>query len=267
MNPDEPSLGERKKLVFLHIPKTAGQSIRQELRRAFGRERESPVWTKTRARAHGGTCFPDPGRYDLYSGHIDWHDLDEQLRGPRVVFTVLRAPRERLASFYFYQLANSADVAPPARAGGRRPHRLESIRSLSVDDYLANPSLERRDRIDAAYDNVQTRYLATRRLHSIRDLPTADAGEAMLTRAVANAAGLDLVCTIDTLARVEALVRAEFGFEIAVTRRFANRGTVPVGRSRFEELCARIHSPRTRDRIEEMCALDDRLLAALVEEA
>lgn len=249
-----------KKLIFLHIPKTAGQSIRQELRRAFGRHRESPVKTKSLARKYGGTCFPDPDRHDLYSGHIDWHDLEDRIPGPKVVFTVLRDPRERLASFYFYQFANAVDLEGMVE---RDRKRLHAMRTLSVDDFLANPDIDDRARIDVGYDNVQARFLATRQLHLSNRRPGhVDDGE-IISRAVENARTLDLVCTIDRLDRVEELVAREFGYTISVTTRFANRGSVEPGKSRFAELVARVKERRTRDRIEEMCALDDRLLAEL----
>ncbi|WP_430450438.1 hypothetical protein [Rhodophyticola sp.] len=60
-------------IVFLHIPKTAGQTIHSELARVVGAKAVSPVRVHTQA-ARGVAQMP-PG-YRLYSGHIDWEALD-----------------------------------------------------------------------------------------------------------------------------------------------------------------------------------------------
>lgn len=58
-------------IVFLHIPKTAGQAIHNGLITAVGgREHVSPV------RIHTQSADQYPAGYRLYSGHLDWDHID-----------------------------------------------------------------------------------------------------------------------------------------------------------------------------------------------
>ena len=91
-----------KKVAFLHIPKTAGQSVHSELTKIYGNARTSPVRVHHQASSDGQF----PNGYDLYSGHLDWCRLRET-QTDAFAFTVLRDPFERIASFYFY-LRNKA---------------------------------------------------------------------------------------------------------------------------------------------------------------
>lgn len=92
-------------IVFLHIPKTAGQAIHNALTHVVGgQEHVSPV--RVNWQANGGSTMP-PG-YRLYSGHIDWVDLETL--PPSFVFTVLRDPRERIASYYFYMVREAQEM-------------------------------------------------------------------------------------------------------------------------------------------------------------
>ena len=86
-----------KRLVFLHIPKTAGQTVHFELLRVFGSNNISPVRVHTQSPE---TSFPDADRYSVFSGHLDWDDIERVAR-PRVIFSVLREPAERIAEFLF----------------------------------------------------------------------------------------------------------------------------------------------------------------------
>ena len=83
----------RAPIVFLHIPKTAGQTVHNELARAVGQQGVSPI------RVHGQAPTPDdqlPKGHRFYSGHIDWLALD-QIEKPRFVFSILRDPRGKIS--------------------------------------------------------------------------------------------------------------------------------------------------------------------------
>ncbi|MDA9019754.1 sulfotransferase family protein [Flavimaricola sp.] len=84
-------------IVHLHMPKTAGQAIHHELTRCVGKRSFSPIRVHS-AVPNGTTNLPQC--YLLHSGHIDGLDIDT-LPPDRFVFSVLRDPLERIASFYF----------------------------------------------------------------------------------------------------------------------------------------------------------------------
>jgi len=204
-------------IVFLHIPKTAGQTIHSELTRVVGAKAVSPVRVHTQAGP--GTEQLPPG-YRLYSGHIDWEALDT-LPEPRFVFTVLRDPLERIASFYFYlrrqaEGLSADELASPARTGMRMA--LE----LSPDDYFfGNETPARRKFILDHYHSHYCAYLATRKLRGysqVADLPRP----ALVKRAVVAARGLDGVYSVDGLERLEQDLKTRLDISVNLTGRFVN---------------------------------------------
>lgn len=88
------------KVAFLHIPKTAGTSIRVALQEAFGADNcyvlgLNEPWQEFRknAKAHADT--------PVLAGHFTMNDI-RRVPGPRKTFTVLRDPVERVLSWYGY---------------------------------------------------------------------------------------------------------------------------------------------------------------------
>lgn len=250
-----PGLPPDAPIVFLHIPKTAGQTIHSELARVVGRQAVSPVRVHTEA-GPGAAQLP-PG-YRLYSGHIDWEALDT-LPAPRFVFTVLRDPLERIASFYFYLRrqagALSADeLASPARTGMRMA--LEH----GPDAYFFGGPPQWRRFIDDHYHSTYCAYLATRRLRgyaSVSDWPC----DRLVDRAVTAARGLDGVYTVDGLGRLERDMRDRLGVELHLAGRFVNASPGRRDSSQWARLEAMLERDESRDRLRRF-ALADRMLMA-----
>jgi hypothetical protein len=86
---------QKVSVIFLHIPKTAGQSVHGFLHAQFQPEEFCPA-------RENFQLLPIPierlQKYRLFSGHLDWSLLDA-VPEPRFVFTVLRRPIERILSF------------------------------------------------------------------------------------------------------------------------------------------------------------------------
>lgn len=246
-----------KRLVFLHIPKTAGQTVHFEFERVFGKDAISPIRVHTQSPK---TSFPEPDKYQVFSGHIDWHDIDV-VSAPKVVFSVLRDPRERLASFFFYLRSkrknlSDSEIEQPQHRG----IRLAS--TLSADDYFGEQDFPEREFLDDHYDNFYVNYFASRRMRgrkSVADLtPTA-----RIAQAAENARAIDLVCMTNQLDLVENLIEREFGKSIKLQGRYANVGPQSEKSSRFEALLDEVKDKRTVDRIHAMCSLDDIFLKEL----
>ena len=246
-----------KRLVFLHIPKTAGQTVHFELERIFRKENVSPVRVHTQSPE---TSFPDPERYLLFSGHIDWHDI-ERVPEPRVTFSVLRDPGERVASFYFYLRSKARQLKPmeltlPTNRG------LALASELSADDYFCNPNLPERVFIDDHYDNFYTHYFASRRIRG-RSATSEMSPMQLIGKAIENIKTLDLICMTDRLDLVERLISDQFGHHIRLVDRFANRGPLEFSQSRYAALMEEIKEKRSVERIKELCHLDQILLKEL----
>src|ERR1044071_10007863 len=91
-------VSEQTRVIFLHIPKTAGQSVHESLRRLFAPEEICPARENFQLLP---ISIQELRRYRLFSGHLDWCLLDV-VPQPRFTFTVLRRPIERIISFYFF---------------------------------------------------------------------------------------------------------------------------------------------------------------------
>lgn len=103
-----------KRLVFLHIPKTAGQTVHFEFERVFGKSAISPIRVHTQSPE---TSFKEAANYQVFSGHIDWHDI-ETVPSPKVTMSVLRDPRERIASFFLYLREKGSKLSPEELGSG-----------------------------------------------------------------------------------------------------------------------------------------------------
>lgn len=241
-------------IVFLHVPKTAGQTVHGELVRLVGGPAHvSPVRVHTQAGASGQM----PPGYRLYSGHIDWTAIDHLPPG-RFAFTILRDPRERIASFYLYLREEARRLSPTELA---LPCNLGKCRvlSLSADDYFLGGDAMWQTFIRDHYDNFYTSYFATRRMRDRRALDVLSPGDA-IAAAAAGLAGLQGVYDIGALDRLETDLAARFGTRPRLTGSFVNAGTAPRGEARWPRLLARLERDATARALAAFCDLDDALM-------
>lgn len=191
-----------EKIIFLHIPKTAGQSIHSELVRVYGSNTISPIRTHTQ-----GASFVNGNDYKVFSGHIDWDDIDK-IGQNRIVFTVLRDPLERMASFYFYllekaKLCTAEELKDPSKYG------LLRILSDSIEDYFFPKEDSFRIFIEKHYENFYTYYFATRKIadrSSVKGLSADD----IMKKAQENLNGV-FVSSIKDLGKLEEFLKSKTG--------------------------------------------------------
>ena len=251
------SLKTSPPIVFLHIPKTAGQTVHNELVRAVGQSEVSPI------RVHTQASTPEeqlPTGYRLYSGHIDWGALD-RIPKPRFVFSILRDPRERIASFYFYLLkeAKALDAAAlslPHNAGKR------AVLEQSADDYFFGGDDAWQAFVLDHYDNFYCRYFGTKRIR-------AGAGFAVMPErrklrgALRNMSKIDWVYSLDNLGALEADLETLYGFDLDLTNKHNNVGDRPISEPRWPRLMARLEKDENCARLDDFTELDFALMQRL----
>ncbi len=248
--------GPARSVLFAHIPKTAGQTVTAELRRVLGRRAMSPVRTHTQV-------APDaqlPPGYRLYAGHLDWTDL-ETLPEPRFAFTILRDPRERIASFYFYLLREAAGLSE-ADLGKSANFGKKMISTRSADAYFFEGDKPWQRFIRDHYDNFFCTYLATRRIRGSKQVDGMSAAD-HVAAAVAGAGALDGVYHVDGLEPLEADLGMALGGAVRIAGNYVNAGPRPVRGSRWAELLDRFESDASVRRIEAFAERDLALLDAL----
>jgi len=177
-------IGQRPRIIFIHIPKTAGTTVRAHLRACIG--------SNSSGRAVGLTDIPfedapDPSRLDsalsapLVHGHMGWESVARIDPGNAFTFTFLRDPQSRLRSLY-------RDLARyPSQPENRRLQKLTAACHDRSPQQLAHSS----DPIILSHaDNYVVRQLAG----CVRDYPLG-AGEwpRLLEKAHKNLASLDFV--------------------------------------------------------------------------
>lgn len=245
-------------IVFLHIPKTAGQTIHTELARVVGARAVSPIRVHTQA-GPGKGQFP-PG-YRLYSGHIDWVGMEQAVPEPRFVFTVLRDPLERIASFYFYlrrqaEELSEEELALPQRAGMRM------ALNHGPDEYFFGGTLGWLTFVRDHYHSPYCVYLATRKIRGFLDIDGLPPQQ-VLDRALAAAEKLDGVYSVDRLDLLERDVKDRLGAEINVTGRYVNADPSGQTKRRWPRLEAMVEKEETLAKLMRFARLDQMLMYRL----
>jgi hypothetical protein len=237
-------------IVFLHVPKTAGQTVHNALVRAVGEENVSPVRVHTQVKTSEEQF---PRGYQLYSGHLDW-DAISTVQNPRFVFSILRDPRERIASFYFYLLREAktlseSQLALPQNAGK------QAVLSRSIDDYFFGGDDAWKAFVDDHYNNFYCRYFGQKRIRpgsGYNRLPA----RRKLRMALRNLKHIDWIYSVDGLDRLEQDLHALYGFQLDLVGRKDNSSALAAETSRWDMLIDRFESDQARARIEDYVDLD-----------
>ena len=247
----------RAPIVFLHIPKTAGQTVHNELARAVGQQGVSPI------RVHAQAPTPDdqlPKGHRFYSGHIDWLALD-QIEKPRFVFSILRDPRERIASFYFYLLKEakllSADALKEPQNIGKG-----TVLRRSADDYFFGGTQDWQNFIRDHYDNFYCRYFGSRKIRAGQTF-SALPDRRKLRSALRNVSQIDWIYSIDKLGALEQDLNFLYGFNLNFSAGQTNAGDRPMTERRWPRLMAALERDSSKARLEEFVALDIALMDRL----
>ncbi len=191
------------RVVFLHIPKTAGQSVHAGLIQLFGADGVSKVRVNEDLLL---LSLEEIKSSRVFSGHFDWAMLD-CVPYPKFVFTVLREPTERILSFYFFLREDAKRLTEEQI---NQPWNLGKKAALkwSCDEYFSPNRPEFRAFINNHYNNFYSYYFAGRTFRGYQDLTTPHAkqkfsDDAIVEQALKNMAALDGVYAVNDLSALE----------------------------------------------------------------
>lgn len=248
------------KIIFLHIPKTAGQSVHAALENAYGAEAVCPARVNDQLRRY---TIAELNRYRVFSGHLDWAMLD-CIQGPKYVFTILREPMDRILSFYFFLREQAQKLTPEARE--RPEHQgMKAVLESSPRQYFLGGTPSLRRFLDDHYDNFYTYFFAGRHYAARGQLVGAVrrgdiSQERLLEMAKENMACLDGVFTVNSMADVFATIRRLSGKELRSDDAYRmNVNTKVAAEDRMARLQALGADARTMQALRDFCTLDDRL--------
>ncbi|WP_404324927.1 sulfotransferase family 2 domain-containing protein [Cobetia sp. UIB-001] len=191
----------KNKLVFLHIPKTAGQAVHAALQKSFGENNVS----KIRINSH----FEDLEKVNdyqeiVYSGHIDWEKA-EKIPGDKVYFTILREPTERILSYYHYIRSEASKLDDEEL---NSPNRIGMKKALkcSPNEYFCSSDPSFKKFIDSHYDNFYVRFFSKKRYNN----NDYDSEQHAVKLAMANLNRLDAIYTVSNWGLVSDLIKSNF---------------------------------------------------------
>lgn len=248
------------KIIFLHIPKTAGQSVHAALENAYGSDAVCPARVNEQLRRF---TIKELNRYKVFSGHLDWSMLD-CIQGPKYVFTVLREPMDRILSFYFYLKDEAAKLAPAAR---ERPEYegMKAVLEFSPRQYFVDGPPSMRRFLDDHYDNFYTYFFAGRHYGARGPLVGAVRRgdldrDRLLDMARDNLSCLNDVFTVNRMADVFAMIRRLSGKGLPADDTYrVNVNTKLAAEDRMARLQALGADEPTMQRLRDFCSLDNAL--------
>lgn len=250
------------KVVFLHIPKTAGQSIHAALEESFGKDRVCPARVNDSLQK---MSIAELNSYSVFSGHLDWAFLD-CIKGPKYIFTILREPRDRILSFYFYMRKEAAKLPPEVLGLPQNAGKKAAIEG-GPDHYFCGGPAHVRSFLDAHYDNFYTYFFAGRHYLARNQLwPLLSRGEMapeeLVDLAKANMKELDGIFSFSRMDEVFKAIRDLSGVEIAADNYRVNANTEVEAGDRLSQLLKLGAAEKTLEKLEQYCLFDNQIWSA-----
>lgn len=243
------------RIIFLHIPKTAGQSVHNFLEQIVGSEAIAPCRVNTHL---WSMTVPELRHYRVFSGHLDWGLLD-CIGGSPFVFTILRRPIDRILSFYFFIREDAKSLSKEEL---RLPQNSAKAAALNLhpDEYFTGGPPPVRAFLDNHYDNFYMYYFAGRTYNARGRIKNILSPEQIMQMALTNLA-LIHVYSVEQLDLVERDIRfvleeTNSGESLAELR--VNQGSVKEGR-RMAELKELGATTATWARLRDMTIHDDKI--------
>jgi hypothetical protein len=155
MSPAQHSLEPTDHIVFVHIPKTAGTTIRTALAKVYQPEERAFVYhpsvpDSVTMEMIAGWSEERRARLRLVMGHFEF-GIHDHLPGTSHYVTMLREPMDRLVSLYDYFRTGSF----PAGTGAARQHARLVAEDIAIDAYAFDVKHPR-------WDNQMVRMLSGR---------------------------------------------------------------------------------------------------------
>lgn len=243
---------DHRPIVFLHLPKTGGQTIHHSVGGQVGGRFISPYRLQTQVKA--GPTFPP--EYRMHSGHLNWQSL-EQVAGNPFSFMVLREPRERLGSFYFFMRAEARKARDTHGEEALSPVQRAILTSASAVFFSDDPHIRRM--VNEGWSNLSLTYLATRTLRRqepMTSLPLAD----LLVRAQENSRALSAIYRFGEFDKLEADLETVLGNRPGIVTKRANPGPLDPAVSRWGALLDELDSDAERQAMDRYVDEDEVLM-------
>lgn len=230
---------DKTRLIFDHLPKTAGTSITAALNEVFGEQGGLPDISNMHFHA-----IRSAGTHRLMTGHL-WYMPFEPLDDGWYYCTLLRDPLDRFISQYWFNRSMAAVAAPNAEAIARiADPQVRAAAVCGLEEYLDLDD----PRIQRSYTNVQAAHFAQRACAN----PYVLADDELLAAAIASLEDYDFVGVFEDLQGFVDGICSDLG----LTRVELPRLNVTSDRKRVGDT-----DPKLVDRLKKANRVDDALHA------
>nr|WP_115094454.1 sulfotransferase family 2 domain-containing protein [Synechococcus sp. UW106] len=243
------------RIAFLHIPKTAGQSIHHQISTMYDSDEICPARTNDQLYKMN---ISDIKKYNFFSGHLDWSII--KLAGPfDYTFTVTRDPIDRIISFYFY-IAKEAKRF--LKAGSKLPPGMIFCHDSSLEEYFNAKDNNMRQFILDHYDNFYSYYFASGTYSGNRLLVNNLSGDDILRLALINCKSLSKIYDISELENIKNEIESKFSVTLPELQEI-NKNLLSTPNSRSKELDLLAQGWNWKAKFSELSKLDYQLLNRL----
>lgn len=199
-----------KKVVFLHIPKTAGMTFTAVLKQLFDKKQVFPSVDPV---VLLNDFSSNESAYQLFPGHFFYEVLENFSERP-VTLTFLRNPIDRLQSHYYFYKIQPDHAVENMRDYDKKI--VELSRKYSLEEFVCLDILE----IENGFYNLQTRYIANNTGYAVPQ--SEEEATALIDLALKNLHSIDFIGIVEDFENSLSLFKKMFSIEDEITQQPIN---------------------------------------------
>jgi len=240
-----------ERIVFLHIPKTAGSSIHSVLSQQYVEEDICPE------RFDGISAMSEEqlSRYRYFSGHFSRRSVD-RIPGQKKVFTFLRSPEQRILSLYYFWRSHRPAVVQAGDLAGPR-----IARNLNLDEFLESSEAA----VLIAIDNAITRQLVSQDCDLCFDECRSKQPEKLVENVINYLKSLEFVGFQENFSNDFNDLLSLLHFPAPNVIPSVNARATNSDESRFERVDEQTITDRSQERLQQLTALDQQVYLQAIE--